>query len=168
MGMEMPLGAVNRSLGADAPRDLVCTGRLSVAREKEEVRQVASSCCRNGWSRRCMTKILSNSLFTNWPVKNFRWPPSWLAQKLVANIYRFEYWQQIWPTIKGTSCAALDSGRLSQHKLTKQSKRRVLVVLGLNLAISLVSKIKGQENKKYKQPETAIVRSGTIVWHMNN
>jgi hypothetical protein len=48
MGMEMPLGAVNRSLGADAPRDLVCPGRLSVAREKEEVRQVASSCCRNG------------------------------------------------------------------------------------------------------------------------
>jgi hypothetical protein len=51
------------------------------------------------------TKILSNSLFTSWPVKNFRWPPCWLAQKLVANIHRFEYWQQIWPTIKGTSGA---------------------------------------------------------------
>jgi hypothetical protein len=48
LGMEMPLGAVNRSLGADAPRDLVCSRRLGEAREKEEVRQVASSCCRNG------------------------------------------------------------------------------------------------------------------------
>jgi hypothetical protein len=26
------------------------------------------------------TEILSNSPFTNWPVKKFRWPPCWLAQ----------------------------------------------------------------------------------------
>jgi hypothetical protein len=38
LGMEMPLGAVNRSLGADAPRDLVYSNRLGVAGEKEDSR----------------------------------------------------------------------------------------------------------------------------------
>jgi hypothetical protein len=35
MWMKMPLGANERSQGADAPRDLVCPNRLSVARERE-------------------------------------------------------------------------------------------------------------------------------------
>jgi hypothetical protein len=39
MGMKMPLGSINRSLGADAPRDLVYSNPLSVAREKEDSNQ---------------------------------------------------------------------------------------------------------------------------------
>jgi hypothetical protein len=49
-------GANKRFQGADAPRDLACPNRLSVARERE-FSKISTTCCAKGKSRKSCAKM---------------------------------------------------------------------------------------------------------------